>query len=324
MAKFDDLIAITAEATARSSQPLQSIRNYFNNYDGGPLAINEDDVLYSGVGSPYGSKISASELKGMYPNINRLSDTISDPLYMDSGMEADQQMEDSKYFEPNRAQCEIGPDSICPAYQRCVQVSADTPAGFCECLESYVRNNRGECVKTTLSLDALISSDDVRTNRVPIAAMSRLVATTTVAPPPTSSVDKKLTVSVVSKDVRLPEKEVTLAAYTVSDEISGNSTTYKYMWSLISQPSGDVNGTMSDQTKDTIKLTNLSEGLYRFKVIVTGASNVSGEAFANVTVLPQKRINQAPNVVITPDHVTVKLPTSQTILDGGTSTVSLN
>lgn len=283
--------------------------------------MNEDDVMYGGVGSQYASKISTAEMKDMYPNINRLADSISDPLYMDSGMETDQQMDDSKYYDSNRIQCDMGLDRRCPPYQRCVQISVDSPPGFCECFETYVRNNRGECVKPALSLDELIQSDNGLPNERPVSAMSRLIATTTVAPP-ASTVDKKLTVSVVSKDVRLPEREVTLAAYTVSDEIGGNSTTYKYMWSLISQPSGDVNGTMSDQTKDTIKLTNLSEGLYRFKVIVSGANNVSGEAFANVTVLPQKRINQAPNVIITPDHVTVKLPTSQTILDGGTSTVS--
>lgn len=317
---------MAAEANFRSMLPSQNLRNYFKNYEGGPLPISDDEPnepIYGGVGHPYSLKLSASDLKGMYPSINRFADTISDPLYMDSGMEGDQQMDESKYYETSRISCDIGLDRICPPYQRCVQMVADTSSGFCDCIDTYFRNNRGDCVKTPLSLDELVSNDDVQSNQVPIAAMSRLLAATTTIAPTISSVDKKLTVSVVSKDVRLPEKEVTLAAYTVSDGISGNATTYKYMWSLISQPGGDVNGTMSDQTKDTIKLTNLSEGLYRFKVVVTGTNNISGEAFANVTVLPQKRINQAPNVVITPDHVTVKLPTSQTILDGGTSTVIL-
>lgn len=315
LAKFADLTATANEAAARSSMPAQSIRNYFNNYDGGPLSVNEDDLLYT-------SKSSEADMKGIYANFNRIAAAagVSDPLYMDSNMENDQQMDESKYYEATRIPCEIGLDRMCPPFQRCIQLSEDIQRGLCDCVESFVRNKRGDCAKSTLSLDELISNDDdLLNNHVPMAAMSRYIESTTLSAP---AVAKKLTVSVVSKDVRLPEKEVTLAAYTVSDEISGNATTYKYMWSLISQPSGDVNGTMSDQTKDTIKLTNLSEGLYRFKVVVTGTNNVSGEAFANVTVSPQKRINQAPNVVITPDHVTVKLPTSQTILDGGTSTVS--
>lgn len=320
---FADLSTTAAEATARSSLPLQSIRNYFNNYDGGPLAIADDDVLYSGVGTPYASRSSEAEMKGLYANMNRLAAAASEPLYMDSGMETDQQTDDSKFYETTRVECDIGLDRMCPPYQRCVQLSLDMPRGVCECVETYVRNKRGECVKPTLSLDELIEIDSGLQSTVPDSVPNRPESTTPISSPAESSAAKKLAVSVVSKDVRLPEKEVTLAVYTVSDEIAANATVYKYMWSLISQPSGDVNGTMSDQTKDTIRLTNLSEGLYRFKVIVTAPNNVSGEAFANVTVSPQKRNNQAPNVIITPDHVTVKLPTSQTILDGGTSTVSI-
>lgn len=42
-----------------------------------------------------------------------------------------------------------------------------------------------------------------------------------------------------------------------------------------------------DQNGGTLKLSNLSEGLYMFKVGVSGPG-VYGEAFANVTVMPRK------------------------------------
>lgn len=95
---------------------------------------------------------------------------------------------------------------------------------------------------------------------------------------------KRLLVSAVSKEVRLPENEVTLSAYTVPAE-QGNEH-YNYAWSLLSQPDGHT-GTMSDQNCMTVKLSNLSEGLYTFKVTVNGP-NTYGETYANVSVLPRK------------------------------------
>lgn len=96
---------------------------------------------------------------------------------------------------------------------------------------------------------------------------------------------KQLLVSAVSKEVRLPENEVTLSAYTVPAE-RGNQH-YNYAWSLLSQPEGHT-GTMTDQNRVTVKLSNLSEGLYTFKVAVS-SPNAYGEAYANVSVLPRKR-----------------------------------
>lgn len=95
---------------------------------------------------------------------------------------------------------------------------------------------------------------------------------------------KQLLVSAVSKEVRLPENEVTLSAYTVPAE-RGNQH-YNYAWSLLSQPEGHT-GTMTDQNRVTVKLSNLSEGLYTFKVAVS-SPNAYGEAYANVSVLPRK------------------------------------
>lgn len=84
---------------------------------------------------------------------------------------------------------------------------------------------------------------------------------------------------------------------------------------LIFYFSGNMN-----QNGGTVTLTDLTEGQYRFKVTVNG-TNSYGEGFANVTVLPPKRINKPPVVVITPQTQTVKLPNSGAVLDGSASKV---
>ncbi|XP_069674708.1 dyslexia-associated protein KIAA0319-like protein isoform X2 [Periplaneta americana] len=94
---------------------------------------------------------------------------------------------------------------------------------------------------------------------------------------------KQLVVSAISKEVRLPENEVTLLAFTVPAEQPGEH--YKYEWTLLSQPEGVNSGTMNDQNGETLKLSHLIEGLYVFKVSVF-APGAYGETYANVTVLP--------------------------------------
>jgi len=70
---------------------------------------------------------------------------------------------------------------------------------------------------------------------------------------------------------------------------SGHS--YQYEWSLISKTQGSGQTvSMNDQNGSTLKLSHLVEGLYMFKVTVTGTS-AFGEAQANVTVLPRNCYN---------------------------------
>ena len=61
---------------------------------------------------------------------------------------------------------------------------------------------------------------------------------------------------------------------------------YNYVWKLLSQP-GVNSGTMNDQNGGTLKLSHLVEGLYQFKVIVSGLGSY-GVTYANVSVLPRK------------------------------------
>ncbi len=219
--------------------------------------------------------------------------------------ENDLQMEESKIYS-EMARCQMGLN-MCPVNEKCVQLIPSSMQGLCNCIQGYERDASGVCVRLT---ESLIIKD--------LNSASELGSVTKADSSEKPSTNK-LVVSVVSKTVRLPEKEATLIAYTIPDE-QASGDTYKYLWSLITQPSDAVNGTMSDQAKDKIVLSNLSEGLYRFKVVVTG-SMLKGEAYANVTVLPEKRINTPPQVIITPQQQTLKLPTSKAILDGSTSKV---
>lgn len=111
----------------------------------------------------------------------------------------------------------------------------------------------------------------------------------------------------MSKTLRLPENEATLSAYTVPADDTGvfilliNSCvyillnlyhdlghSYQYEWSLISKTQGSGQTvSMNDQNGSTLKLSHLVEGLYMFKVTVTG-TGAFGETQANVTVLPRK------------------------------------
>lgn len=258
-----------------------------------------DAVVYE---NPYHTKGTQPKQKQVYNDF----DTIATDQYSD---DSDLHIDDSRFYA-NLISCEVGVDTTCSANEECVQLIPKSRQGICNCAEAYVRNESEQCVRIS---DQMIK--DMNVGFEPIADVDGMSSKSS-----TVSSIKKLTVSVVSKTVRLPDQEVTLAAYTIPDEKSSGDT-YKYLWSLISQPSGDVNGIMSDQTKDNIKLSKLSEGLYQFKVEVTG-SNMYGEAYANVTVSREKRINRPPEVIITPAQQTLKLPTSKAILDGSTSTVS--
>lgn len=223
----------------------------------------------------------------------------------------DVQMEESKLYPETLSPCQMGLH-MCPPNEKCIQLIPASRQGVCNCVQGYERDVSGVCVSLKLA-ESLIMKDLNSDND-----LGQISATRSDSSERPST--NKLVVSVVSKVVRLPEKEATLIAYTIPDE-KASGDKYKYLWSLITQPSDAVNGTMSDITKDKIVLSNLSEGLYRFKVVVTGTM-LKGEAYANVTVLPEKRINTPPQVIITPQQQTVKLPTSKAILDGSTSKVN--
>ncbi|XP_055595253.1 dyslexia-associated protein KIAA0319-like protein [Uranotaenia lowii] len=244
---------------------------------------------------------------GKYP-ASYLNDQYGD-LMMD---------ETRAYPQPEKAfsalTCNVNDPHSCPKNELCVRVTTSS-TGLCACVKSYERNGNGECMKEkqlyavpqTLTAQKLIM-DNIH---------SKSGETDEANQEPTNV--KKLTVSVLSKDVRLPNNEAILTAYVVPDEDSSGDK-YTYSWSLISQPSkGDSNATIADQTKQQAKLSKLTEGLYRFKVTVTGRNGWYGEAYPNITVLPEQKINKPPEVIITPTEQTVKLPNQKAILDASAS-----
>lgn len=181
--------------------------------------------------------------------------------------------------------------------------------GQCKCIEGYYSRNK-KCVKRGI---------------IPVVPASLIE---TFPASPRQLVDNinnseeiepekvKLLVNVESKNIQLPENEASL---TASVEPENENEKYNFLWSLVDKPENDKNGTITDQTRKTVKVSNLSEGLYRFKLTVNG-QNSYGETFVNLTVLPAKRINILPSPIITPKFQVIKLPNSKAVLDGSTST----
>lgn len=269
-----------------------------------------------------------------YPNFmdKQLNDALDDrtygyPRFNDLSpyqqYDNDLAAEESKMSILRDAQCATNGKS-CGENESCMQIlDPKSLLGVCRCNIGYIRNAYQKCVPEEPNLN--YNPDNFNEKMMMIKHLTEnREDSIDDSKAESGEIDPKmghLAVSVVSKTVQLPDNKATLSAFPVPDEQTSGAT-YNYSWSLISQPSGDTNGTMSDKTKSEIELTNLSEGLYRFKVVVSG-KNWKGETFANVTVLPEKRFNKAPIVVIKPATQIIKSPTSSAILDGSASTVSV-
>ncbi|XP_076654438.1 dyslexia-associated protein KIAA0319 [Halictus rubicundus] len=191
--------------------------------------------------------------------------------------------------------------ATCSENEVCVKDPHKSDVSTCQCSIGFKHNIEGICVP----------DEDMELGVTPQIKEQILKDSSASIVPPV----KRLLVSAVSKEVRLPENEVTLSAYTVPAEQGKEH--YNYAWSLLSQPESH-SGIMTDQNSMTVKLSNLSEGLYTFKVTVN-SPNAYGEAYANVSVLPPKRINQAPTAIISPASQVVKLPNTGAVLDGSSS-----
>ncbi|EDV50405.1 dyslexia-associated protein KIAA0319 [Drosophila erecta] len=223
--------------------------------------------------------------------------------------------EELGYYDSNSKFTTCDMETPCPPPQQCVPLQPNAVRGVCTCPEGFVWNKQRKCVMAAVPYSSYLTSNEAGQQEAAASENSPEI----LAPPLKAEQNKDIVVSVMSKEVRLPEQEVTLAAFTVPDEQTSD-TKYKYLWTLISQPKGPMNGTISDQSKSKVKLSNLSEGLYTFKVTVTGDNGTFGEATANVTVLPENRINQPPQVIISPSEQIIRQPTTNAILDGSSST----
>lgn len=82
----------------------------------------------------------------------------------------------------------------------------------------------------------------------------------------TTTTKKQLTITVESKEVKLPNDEVTLVA-SVSPSEPGDEEKLQFEWNSLQQPDGST--AVKHQNGGKLQLSKLSVGLYTFKVGVT-------------------------------------------------------
>ncbi|CAH0400900.1 unnamed protein product [Chilo suppressalis] len=276
----------------------------------------EEETLYSPYTSHRNDIINEDDDTSFLSHfINNLPNIEEDEArtfdkYRDNN-DSDMIMDANNYLD--KVSCDVGAND-CPFNSECIPLGIKPNNGICKCIPGTEENAQGACIQIirpyakgpTIPIDSIKKPDDV--------SGTKMDETKTEMSTPKTI--QNLTVSVSDKQVQLPDNEVTLAAYTIPDEKATKSH-YNYVWTLVDQSKGGFTGNMN-QDGATVKLTDLTEGQYRFKVTVNGTSSY-GEGFATVTVLPLKRINTAPVVVITPQTQTVKLPNSGAVLDGSSS-----
>lgn len=108
-----------------------------------------------------------------------------------------------------------------------------------------------------------------------------------------ASVKPDITVSAGDDQVIvLPKNEVTLSAYAFPND------DYTYSWELVKKPS-ETTGVMDGLDTPQLRITQLEEGSYTFKVKVSSSDGRYGEALVNVTVVKSKKDsgNEAANLI---------------------------
>ncbi|CRL01795.1 CLUMA_CG015011, isoform A [Clunio marinus] len=278
------------ESEIKELQPKDgnSNMNFMNNF----FNYDLNDRLYKAIQQM--SSPADGRIPKVYGKESFVNDDEIDPL----------EMEDSSKRYMSLKACVMGVRT-CQEHEECQPINLVSNEGFCRCRQGYYRYKH-KCIARSITVPVVPASFQESTfpQKYPDADDENQ----------SSEPEKiKLQVTVESKNIQLPKNEASLTAIVVPDD--GKHT---YLWSLVDKPENDKNGTITDQTRPTVRVSNLAEGLYRFKITVTG-TNSYGEAFANVTVSHANRINKPPTPIITPNHQVIKLPNQHAVLDGSTS-----
>ncbi|XP_023315730.1 dyslexia-associated protein KIAA0319-like protein [Trichogramma pretiosum] len=225
-------------------------------------------------------------------------------------------------LEADGLSCALRED--CMDNEVCRKSSSKSRVGICECETGYKRNLAGVCS----------SFRDIQDLNLPPAAPDliepRLEKFSRKSSPPSSSSSSSsssspkknpLWIRARNQVIELPENSVSLKVLTkpVQERVDGP---YKFAWTLLKEPAEARNAaSLRDQDQRKVQLSNLSEGVYELKVTAKGVSGSEGEAYVNVTVLPEprKRVNKPPVAVVIPSSQIVKLPNNQAVLDGSSS-----
>ncbi|XP_074543158.1 dyslexia-associated protein KIAA0319-like protein [Halichoeres trimaculatus] len=138
----------------------------------------------------------------------------------------------------------------------------------------------------------------------------------TISATPTQAVRELVVSAGENVEVTLPRNTVELNAFVVPPPPQG--TNYAFDWRLKTPPK-DYSGEMEGKHSKTLKLSQLTVGLYEFEVTVDG-EGAHGEGYVNVTVKPEPRVNKPPVAVVSPKFQEISLPISSTVIDGSQST----
>lgn len=203
----------------------------------------------------YSSDIQEPDIISRFSeNMNSKDNFINRPSSLSQFLDkTDQQMimDASEYFTEKIVTCEVGIITDCPLNEECISIITKSRSGVCKCLKGFMRNVTGYCerpIGAPYSADFDVAKVGEKETSVFVNAeenTSKLKkddpSTKTIAETSSEPNIKKLTVSAISKEVRLPENEVTLFSYTIPDEKSNNDH-YNYMWTLVKQPKGGSTG----------------------------------------------------------------------------------
>ncbi|CAB0044987.1 unnamed protein product [Trichogramma brassicae] len=244
-------------------------------------------------------------------------------------------------LEADGLSCALRED--CMDNEVCRKSSSKSRVGICECETGYKRNLAGMqrlslfqllILKKTIVSGVCSSFRDIQDLNLPPAApelieprlekFSRKSSSSPSSSSSSSSSKKKqqpLWVRAVNQVIRLPQNAVSLMVLTapVQERVMGP---YKFAWTLLNQPAeARDTASLRDQDQREVTLSNVSEGVYELKVTVKGVRGSEGEAYVNVTVLPEpsKRENRPPVAVVIPSSQIVKLPNNGAVLDGSSS-----